>query len=171
MNDITKTLMQEFDIKNVMAAPKIQKVVLNIGLKEAAHDKGVLEKTENWLTAITGQKPKTTHVKTSIANFKVREGDPVGLTVTLRGAKMQDFITRLTQIVLPRVRDFHGVSATAFDGVGNYNLGISEQIVFPEVDYGKIDRIRGLQITFVISNSNPKISKRMLELVGVPFKK
>jgi len=171
MNDITKTMMKEFNIKNVFAAPKITKVVLNIGLKEAAHDKGILEKTEGWMTAISGQKPKITHVRTSIANFKVREGDPVGLTVTLRGAKMQDFITRLTQIVLPRVRDFHGVSVTAFDPVGNYNLGLSEQIVFPEVDYGKIDRIRGFQITFVIANSNPTMSKRLLELSGIPFKK
>lgn len=171
MNDITKTIMQEFNITNVMAAPRVTKVVLNIGLKEAAHDKGILEKTENWLTAIAGQKPKITHVKTSIANFKVREGDPVGITVTLRGVKMTDFITRLTQIVLPRVRDFHGVSTTAFDAAGNYNLGLSEQIVFPEVDYSKIDKIRGFQITFVISNSNPAKSKRMLELMGMPFKK
>ncbi len=159
------------DITNIMAAPKVTKVVLNIGLKEAAHDKGILEKTIGWLTAITGQKPKITHVKTSIANFKVREGDPVGLTVTLRGPRMRDFITRLTQIVLPRVRDFHGVSATAFDPKGNYNLGLSEQIVFPEVDYSKIDKIRGLQITFVISNSNPQASQRLLESLGMPFKK
>lgn len=154
-----------------MWEPKITKVVLNIGLKEAVHDKGVLEKASEQLAAIAGQKPKVTRAKLSIANFKVRQGDPVGLTVTLRGKRMQDFVTKLINIVLPRVRDFHGVSGTAFDKKGNYTLGFTEQIVFPEIDYAKIDKIRGLEVTLVTSATNPEQSRKLLELLGMPFKK
>ncbi len=154
-----------------MWEPKITKVVLNIGLKEAVHDKGVLEKASEQLAAIAGQKPKVTRAKISIANFKVRQGDPVGLTVTLRGKRMQDFVTKLISIVLPRVRDFHGVSGTAFDKKGNYTLGFTEQIVFPEIDYAKIDKIRGLEVTLVTSATNPEQSRKLLELLGMPFKK
>lgn len=171
MTDVQKTLMEEFGIKNVMAAPKIVKVNVNIGLKEAANDKGVLEKAGEQLAAITGQKPKITRAKKSIANFKLREGSPVGLTVTLRGKRMNDFITKLISIALPRVRDFHGVSKKAFDQNGNYTLGLSEQIVFPEIEYSKIDKIRGLEATFVTTAKNAKISRRMLELMGMPFEK
>ena len=154
-----------------MWEPKITKVVLNIGLKEAVHDKGVLEKASEQLAAIAGQKPKVTRAKITIANFKVRQGDPVGLTVTLRGKRMQDFVTKLISIVLPRVRDFHGVSGTAFDKKGNYTLGFTEQIVFPEIDYAKIDKIRGLEVTLVTSATNPEQSRKLLELLGMPFKK
>ena len=154
-----------------MWEPKITKVVLNIGLKEAVHDKGVLEKASEQLAAIAGQKPKVTRAKISIANFKVRQGDPVGLTVTLLGKRMQDFVTKLISIVLPRVRDFHGVSGTAFDKKGNYTLGFTEQIVFPEIDYAKIDKIRGLEVTLVTSATNPEQSRKLLELLGMPFKK
>ncbi len=154
-----------------MWEPKITKVVLNIGLKEAAHDKGVLEKASEQLAAIAGQKPKVTRVKTSIANFKVRAGDPVGLTATLRGKRMQDFVTKLINIVLPRVRDFHGVPTTAFDKGGNYTLGLPEQIVFPEIDFGKIDKIRGLEITLVSNAGTPEEAKKLLESLGMPFKK
>lgn len=168
---VLPALTAEFGIENVMAAPKITRVVVNIGMKEAAHDKSALEKTTAWLTDITGQKPKQTRAKKSIANFKLRENDIVGLIVTLRGKRMYDFVLKLFSVVLPRVRDFHGVSTTAFDQKGNYTLGLSEQIVFPEIEYGKIDKIRGLEITFVNTSGSPERAKRLLELLGMPFKK
>ncbi len=168
---VVPTLLEEMGLTNTMAAPKVSKVVLNIGLKEAAHDKGVLERATDQLATIAGQKPKITRAKQSIANFKLRQGDPVGLTVTLRGRRMHDFMNKLFQIVLPRVRDFQGVSLKAFDKKGNYTLGLSEQIVFPEIDYSKIDKVRGLEITFVNTAGDAKISKRLLELLGMPFKK
>ncbi len=172
IKDVRPKIMDEFGIKNVMAVPKITKVVINIGLKEALSDKGVLEKAKSQLTEIGGQLPKITRAKKSIANFKLREGDPVGLTVTLRGKRMDDFLTKLFTIVLPRVRDFQGVPSTSFDKSGNYTLGFSEQIVFPEIDYSKIDKIRGLEITLVIKNSQGAgRSKRLLELLGMPFRK
>ena len=156
---------------NGMAVPKIARVVVNVGLKEAAHDKGVLEKTVEQMTTISGQKPKVTRAKKSIANFKLREGDPVGVMVTLRGKRMYDFLMKLINIVLPRVRDFQGVSTQAFDRAGNYTLGLTEQIVFPEIDYAKVDKIRGLEITIVTNAGDAKIARRMLELIGMPFKK
>ena len=156
--------------QNKMAVPKVTKIVLNIGLKEAAHDKGVLEKAMEQLAIIAGQKPKVTRAKISIANFKLREGDVVGLAVTLRGKRMDDFMTKLFTIVLPRVRDFRGVSATAFDGRSNYTLGLSAQIVFPEIDFSKIDKIRGLEITFVTTAKNAQETRKLLELLGMPFK-
>lgn len=168
---IVPTLTKEFGIKNIMAVPKVTKIVLNIGLKEAAHDKGVLDKTVAWFEAIAGQKVKVTNAKTSIANFKLRENDPVGITVTLRGTRMYDFMTKLFTIVLPRIRDFQGVSKTSFDAQGNYTLGMPEQIVFPEVDYAKIDKVRGLEITFVNFTPNKIQAFRLLELLGMPFKK
>jgi large subunit ribosomal protein L5 len=168
---IVPKLVEEFSLANPMAAPKVIKVVINVGVKEAAHDKGVLEKTCEQITAISGQKPKVTTAKLSIAGFKVREGDPVGVTVTLRGKRMYDFMTKLFGITLPRVRDFQGVSLSAFDKEGNYTLGIAEQIVFPEIDYSKVDRIRGLEITFVIKGGNAKISHKLLTLLGMPFEK
>lgn len=156
---------------NSLAQPKISKIVLNIGLKEAAHDKGVLDKATEQLAIIAGQKPKVTRARLSIANFKLRAGDPVGLTVTLRGKRMQDFFTKLVQIVLPRVRDFQGVPTTAFDQKGNYTLGLSEQIVFPEIDYAKIDKIRGLEITLVTTAHDPAAAREFLTSLGMPFKK
>lgn len=167
---IIPQLKQDLGIDNVMALPRVRKVNINIGVKEAAHDKGVLEKVVEQMTAIAGQKPKVTRARTSIANFKVREGDPVGVTTTLRGQRMYDFMTKLFTIVLPRVRDFHGTPANSFDAQGNYTLGLSEQTVFAEIEYGKIDRVRGLEMTFV-TNSNPKSAKRLLELMGMPFEK
>lgn len=171
LESIVPTLKSEFGYTNDFAVPKVTKVVVNIGLKEAAHDKGVLEKAAEQLGIITGQKAKITRAKMSIANFKLREGDPVGLTVTLRGPRMYDFMTKLFQIALPRVRDFQGVSVTAFDKKGNYTLGLSEQTLFPEIDYSKIDKIRGLEITFVNTSGDPKTAKRLLELMGMPYKK
>jgi large subunit ribosomal protein L5 len=169
---VVPALMEEFALANKLSTPKIIKVVINIGVKEAAHDKGVLEKAVEQLTAISGQKPKITSAKLSIAGFKVREGDPVGLTTTLRGKRMYDFMTKLFGIVLPRVRDFQGVSSTAFDQSGNYTLGITEQTVFPEIDYAKIDRVRGLEVSFVLKpKPSVKIAKRLLTLMGMPFEK
>jgi len=170
-DQVVPSLQQELGLTNPLAVPRIRKVVVNIGLKEAVSDKGVLEKTSAWLGVITGQKPKVTRAKTSIANFKVRAGDAVGLTVTLRGRRMYDFLTRLFTIVLPRVRDFQGVSNTAFDHQGNYTLGLSEQIVFPEIDYSQIDKVRGLEITLVTQAGDAKIARRLLELLGLPFQK
>ncbi len=168
---VIPTLMAEFGITNVMAVPKIDKVVVNIGLKEAVSDRGVLEKTAAWLGVVAGQKPKVTRAKTSIANFKVRAGDAVGLTVTLRGRRMYDFLTKLFTVVLPRVRDFSGVSVQAFDPQGNYTLGLPEQIVFPEVDYQQIDKVRGLEITLVTNAGKAAVAQRLLELLGLPFAK
>lgn len=171
LQNVIPTLQKEFGYTNALAVPKVTKVLINIGLKEAAHDKGILEKANEQLTQIAGQKPKITRARLSIANFKLREGDPVGLVVTLRGTRMYDFMTKLFQIALPRVRDFQGVSLTAFDQAGNYTLGLSEQIVFPEIDYSKIDKTRGLEISFVSTAGNAKIAKRLLELLGMPFRK
>lgn len=168
---IIPTLMSEFSIHNIMAVPKVSKITINMGVKDMAHDKGLIEKIASQMTAIAGQKPKLTRAKIAIANFKLREGDPVGMTVTLRGARMYDFMTKLFEIVLPRVRDFQGVSTTAFDHAGNYTLGLSEQIIFPEIDYGKIDKIRGLEITFVIGSKQRELSQRLLQLLGMPFQK
>lgn len=168
---VIPTLMQEFNISNRMAVPRIQKISLNIGLKEAVGDKGVLNKTSAWLGVITGQKPKVTQAKQSIAGFKIRAGDPVGMAVTLRGQRMYDFLAKLFSIVLLRVRDFQGVSTAAFDHNGNYTLGLAEQIVFPEVEYSQIDKVRGLEITMVTNSGSGKISQRLLELMGLPFRK
>nr|AKQ04488.1 50S ribosomal protein L5, large subunit ribosomal protein L5 [uncultured Microgenomates bacterium Rifle_16ft_4_minimus_5815] len=168
---VVPKLMEEFGVKNRLAVPGVKRVVVNIGLKEAANDKGVLDKAGSQLAVITGQKPKVTRAKKSIANFKLREGSPVGLTVTMRGKRMRDFMTKLFNIVLPKVRDFHGVSDISFDRNGNYTLGLTEQIVFPEIDYSKIDKIRGLEVSFVIQSGDAKISKRLLKLLGLPFKK
>jgi large subunit ribosomal protein L5 len=169
--EIVPHLMEKFSIANPMAIPKINKIVVNIGLKEAAHDKGVLEKAAEQLATITGQKAKVTRAKLSIAGFKLREGEPVGLTVTLRGRSMYDFMTKLFEITLPRVRDFQGVPNRSFDKQGNYTLGLAEQIVFPEIDYAKIDKIRGLEICFVITGSQPEISRELLSQLGMPFEK
>lgn len=169
--EVVPALMKEAGITNIMAVPKISRVVVNMGLKEAAHDKGVLEKANEQLTQITGQKVKITRAKKSIANFKLREGDPVGLCVTLRGKRMYDFMTKLFTVVLPRVRDFQGVPKKSFDGRGNYTLGMYEQISFPEIDYSKVDKIRGLEITFVINAKNAKIAELLLTKMGMPFEK
>ena len=156
---------------NIMAKPKLEKIVINVGIKEAIADKKVLEKAIEQLGIITGQKPIITKAKKAIATFKLREGDEIGLKVTLRGKKMQDFFIKLVAIVLPRVRDFRGVSLKSFDGKGNYSLGFKEQIVFPEIDYGKIDRIRGLEITICTTAKNDEDGKNLLQELGMPFKK
>ena len=162
MSDLSKQ-------NNPLAAPKVEKVVVSVGLGEAAQDKKVIEPASQDLMVITGQKPKLTRARVAIAGFKLREGDPVGLMVTLRGKRMYDFLEKLFKIVLPRMRDFKGVSSKSFDGQGNYHLGITEQIVFPEIDYAKVDKIRGLQITIVTNIKADEQARKLLEKLGMPF--
>lgn len=167
--DIRPALIKEFDYKNALQAPKLEKMVVNIGLGEAVQNAKALDAASADLTAITGQRPVVTRAKKSIANFKIRAGNPIGLMVTLRGDRMYEFFDRLVNVALPRIRDFQGAPANAFDGRGNYSLGVREQLIFPEIDYDKIDRIRGLQITMVTTARTDEEGKRLLQLMGVPF--
>lgn len=169
--EIKPQLLKEFGYKNVMAAPKLEKVVVNVGLGEALAKPEVIEKVKSYIALIAGQKPVTRLARRSIATFKLRQGQPIGVSVTLRGVRMYDFIDKLFSIVLPRVRDFRGLSTTAFDQRGNYTLGLTEQTVFPEVDYSVIDKTRGFEITIVNKSHSKEESKRLLELLGLPFKK
>lgn len=166
-----KKVQQKLGLKNVMAVPRLVKVVVNVGAKEIVTDKKAAEAISADLAAITGQKPVVRLAKKSIAAFKLREGQPVGLCVTLRSQKMGEFLDKLFSIVLPRVRDFRGVSLSVFDGHGNYTLGLKEQIVFPEIDYGKVDKIRGLEITIVTTAKNNDEGAALLSEMGMPFEK
>jgi len=170
-----KQIVPEFakaGIKNRMAIPRLSKIVINCGVgREALADKKVLESMAKQLAVIAGQKPQITRAKRAISTFKLRAGDAVGLRATLRGPRMYDFLTKFVRIALPRVRDFHGVSARGFDGKGNYTLGIAEQSIFPELDYSMIDRPRGFEVTFVTTAGNDKDSKKLLTLFGMPFEK
>ncbi len=168
-NEILPTLMKEFSYGNVMQAPKVDKVVVNIGLGEALQNARALESASADVATITGQKPVITRAKRSIANFKVREGNPIGVTVTVRGDRMYEFLDRLLNAALPRIRDFHGVSPKAFDGRGNFSLGVREQLIFPEIDYDKVDRIRGMQVNIVTTARSDEEGRRLLELMGMPF--
>lgn len=168
-NEIAPALMREFNYQNVMQVPKVEKVVVNIGLGEALQNARALESASADVAAITGQKPVITRAKRSIANFKVREGNAIGVTVTVRGARMYEFLDRLLNAALPRIRDFHGVSPKAFDGRGNFSLGIREQLIFPEIDYDKVDRIRGMQVNIVTTARTDEEGRRLLELMGMPF--
>lgn len=170
-NDEKQKLKEEFAIKNDLSAPSLEKIVLNMGLAEAISNKEVLTRAREQLAAISGQSAKITRSKKAISNFKLRANEPIGAMVTLRGKRAWDFLTKLVAIVLPRMRDFRGLSEAKFDKYGNYNLGITEQILFPEIDYSKIDKIRGLNISIVFKNSSPEKSKRLLELLGIPFRK
>ena len=167
--EIVPVMMQEFHYSNVMQVPRCQKVVLNIGLGEALTNARALDGAASDITAITGQHPVITRAKHSIAQFKVREGMAIGMMVTLRQVRMWDFLDKLMNVALPRIRDFRGVSPEGFDGRGNYNLGMTEQIVFPEIEYDKVDRIRGMQVTVVTSARTDEEGKRLLELMGMPF--
>lgn len=169
--EIVPTLKKEFGLVNILAVPKLVKVNVNVGLKEAAHDEGLLTKAVEELAAITGQKPKVCLAKKSIAAFKIVKGNPIGLTVTLRGVRMYDFLDKLLNIVLPRVRDFRGASLSSFDGQGNYTIGLEEQIVFPEIEFTKIEKTRGLEVTIVTNAGTDEKARKLLELLGVPFKK
>jgi large subunit ribosomal protein L5 len=162
--------MQSFGYKNIMQVPRLEKIVLNMGLGEAIHNIKLLDSAAEEMALISGQKPIITRAKKSIAAFKVREGMPIGCSVTLRRSKMYDFFSRLVNIALPRVRDFKGVSGKAFDGRGNYSLGIKEQIIFPEIDYDKIDKIKGMNVTVVTTAQNDKEGKELLKLLGMPFR-
>jgi large subunit ribosomal protein L5 len=169
MNDIMPQMMKKFGYKNVMQVPKIDKIVINMGLGEAIQNVKVLEAAEKELAAITGQKPVVTKARKAIANFKLREGMPIGCKVTLRNERMYEFLDRLLNLALPRIRDFKGVSAKAFDGRGNYALGIREQIIFPEIDYDKIDKIKGMNIVIATTAKNDEEAKALLQLMGMPF--
>ena len=161
--------MKELNLKNPMEVPKIEKIVVNIGLGEALTNAKAVDAAVGDLALITGQRAIVTKAKKSIATFKVREGNPVGAKVTLRGERMWDFFERLTRVALPRIRDFRGVSGKAFDGRGNYTLGLKEQLSFPEIDFDKIDRLRGLEVTIVTTAKSDEESKRLLALLGMPF--
>ncbi len=167
--DIVPTLMQEFGYKNVMQVPKLEKIVINIGLGEAVQNARAIDAAVGDLTAIAGQKPVVTKAKKSIAAFKLRQGMPIGAMVTLRGPRMYEFLDRLTQITLPRIRDFRGVSPNSFDGRGNYTLGLREQLAFPEIDYDRIDKTRGLEMSFVTTARNDEEGRRLLTMLGMPF--
>lgn len=170
-NEVLPALVKEFDYKNVMQAPKLEKIVLNIGLGEAKENVKLLESAVEELRTITGQQPVITKAKKSISNFKLREGQPIGLKVTLRGQKMEDFFDKLVNIALPRVRDFRGVSADSFDGRGNYALGIKEQLIFPEIVFDKIEQIRGMDIIVVTTAETDEEGRALLSKLGMPFKK
>jgi large subunit ribosomal protein L5 len=169
--EIVPSLMSDFGYDNVMQAPKLQKIVINIGLGEAVQNAKAIDAAVNDLTQIAGQKPVVTKAKKSIAAFKLREGMPIGAMVTLRGQRMYEFLDRLVAIALPRVRDFRGVSPNSFDGRGNYTLGVREQILFPEIDYDKIDKTRGLEMSFVTTARTDEEGRRLLTLLGMPFAK
>jgi len=161
--------MKEFGYENVMQAPRPEKMTVNIGLGEAIADAKALDSASSDIGIISGQKPVITRAKRSIANFKLREGMPIGVMVTVRGDRMWEFLDRLLNAALPRIRDFQGVSANSFDGRGNFSLGIREQLIFPEIDYDKVDRIRGLQVNIATSARTDEEGKRLLELLGLPF--
>lgn len=170
-NEVIEELMTKFEYSNVMEVPKLDKVVINMGVGEAKENPKLLEKAVEELEIIAGQKPLVTHAKKSIANFKLREGMSVGTKVTLRGEKMYDFLDKLMNIALPRVRDFRGVSGRSFDGRGNYALGIKEQLIFPEIEYDEVDNIRGLDIVIVTTAETDEEAKEFLRLMGMPFKR
>lgn len=169
--EVVPALMDDFDYSTIMQVPRLEKIVVNIGLGEALENTKAIEHAMNDLTAITGQKPIVTRARKSIAGFKLREGQPVGMKVTLRGERMWSFFTRLIHIALPRTRDFQGVSPDSFDGRGNYSLGLREQLIFPEINYDKIDKVRGMEVTIVTSAENDEEGRRLLDLLGMPFRR
>jgi large subunit ribosomal protein L5 len=169
-NEIAAALAKEFDIKNPMAVPKLEKIVVNMGIGEASSNSKVLDVAAEELKAITGQKPVITKAKKSIAAFKLRQGMNIGTMVTLRGERMYEFLDRLISVALPRVRDFRGISAKAFDGRGNYTLGIREQLIFPEIDFNKVDKTRGMNISIVTTARNDDEARSLLKAMGMPFR-
>lgn len=170
-SEIRQALQEKFQYKNVMEIPKLEKVVINIGVGDAVGNAKALEAAVNDLTIIVGQKPVITKAKKSIANFKVREGMALGTKVTLRGERMYEFLDKLINVALPRVRDFRGVSATAFDGRGNYALGLKEQLIFPEIEYDQVERVTGMDIIVVTSAKTDEEARELLTLCGMPFEK
>jgi len=168
--EIRPALVKELGLKNPMQAPRVEKVVVNMGLGEAIQNGKILDASLEQLTAITGQKPVVTKARKSIANFKLRQGQSIGAMVTLRGDRAYEFLDRLLNVALPRVRDFKGVSPKAFDGKGNYTLGVKEQIIFPEINYDKVEKIKGLNITVVTTARNDEEGRALLRLLGMPFR-
>jgi large subunit ribosomal protein L5 len=169
--EVLPALREQFNYGNVMEVPRLTKVVVNIGMGEALTDANSLDKAADDIATITGQKPIVTRAKKSIANFRVREGNAIGLATTLRGNQMYEFLDRLISAALPRIRDFQGLSTNAFDGRGNYSLGVREQLIFPEIDYDKVDKVRGLQVTIVTTARTDEEGRRLLELFGMPFRR
>ena len=170
-NDVAPALMKKFEYKSVMQIPKIDKVVINVGAGEAKDNSKVIDAIANDLGIITGQKPVVCRAKKSVANFKLREGMPIGVKVTLRGEKMYEFVDRLFSLALPRVRDFRGINPNSFDGRGNYSMGVKEQLIFPEIEYDKIDKVRGMDITFITTAKTDEEARELLTLMGAPFAK
>ena len=170
VNEVVPAMMKKFNYKSIMEVPKLEKIVINIGLGETKDNPKALDNAMNDLSIITGQRPIVTKAKKSIAAFKLREGAKIGCKVTLRSGKMYDFAYKLFNVALPRVRDFRGVSNNSFDGRGNYSMGIKEQLIFPEIEYDKIDKIRGMDIIFVTTAKTDEESKELLSLLGMPFK-
>lgn len=169
--EVRPAIQKKLGIMNVMAVPRLLKIVISAGMGEALSDKKTLEKMSEQLMVITGQKPRINKAKQAISTFKLREGDQIGLQVTLRGKRMEDFFTRLCAIALPRVRDFRGVPVKGFDGKGNYTLGIKEQTIFPEIDYNLVDKVRGFAVTFVTSAKNDVAGRELLAALGLPYEK
>ena len=170
-NQIKDAMMKKFEYSNIMQVPKLEKIVINMGVGEAQENKKVLESAVADLEKIAGQNAVVTRAKKSVANFKFREGMPIGCKVTLRGARMYEFADRLINLALPRVRDFRGVNQNSFDGRGNYALGIKEQLIFPEIEYDKVDKVRGMDIIFVTTANTDEEARELLTLFGMPFKK
>jgi large subunit ribosomal protein L5 len=168
--EVAPAIAKEFGIKNPMAIPRVQKVVLNMGMGEAIANAKILDTATDELRSITGQKPVITKAKKSIASFKLRQGMPIGVMVTLRGDRMYEFLDRLVSIALPRVRDFRGVSPKAFDGRGNYTIGVREQLIFPEIDFNKVDKLRGMNISIITTARNDEQARALLKGLGMPFR-
>jgi large subunit ribosomal protein L5 len=168
--EVAPAIAKEFGIKNPMAVPRVEKIVLNMGMGEAIANAKILDTAADELRAITGQKPVVTKAKKSIASFKLRQGMPIGVVVTLRGDRMYEFLDRLVSIALPRVRDFRGVSPKAFDGRGNYTIGVREQLIFPEIDFNKVDKLRGMNISIVTTARNDEQARALLKGLGMPFR-
>lgn len=171
VKEIVPSLMGKFNYKSVMQVPKLDKIVVNMGVGDAVQNSKALDNAVEELTLITGQKPVVTRAKNSIAGFRLREGMPIGAKVTLRGERMYDFLDKLVSVSLPRVRDFRGISKNAFDGRGNYTLGIKEQLIFPEIDYDKVSKVRGMDIVIVTTANTDEESRELLTQLGMPFKK
>ena len=169
VSDVAPALMKKFGYKSVMQIPKLDKVVINVGAGEAKDNAKVIDAIMTDLAAITGQKPIVCRAKKSVANFKLREGMPIGVKVTLRGEKMYEFVNKLFNVAFPRVRDFRGISADSFDGKGNYSTGIKEQLIFPEIEYDKIDKVRGMDINFITTANTDEEGRELLSLLGAPF--
>ena len=168
--EVGPAIAKEFGIKNPMAIPRLEKIVINMGMGEAIANAKILDTATDELKSITGQKPVITKAKKSIASFKLRQGMPIGVMVTLRGDRMYEFMDRLVSVALPRVRDFRGVSPKAFDGRGNYTIGVREQLIFPEIDFNKVDKLRGMNISIVTTARNDELARALLKALGMPFK-